>query len=100
MDEPDSEVQFRDLFFCHTLSHRTGLLRYLSGKESACQCKRHRRYIFDPWIRKIPWRRKWQPTPVFLPENSMERGAWQATVHGVFGVNWIRLSLHTTERLN
>ena len=33
----------------------------LSGKESACQCRRHG---FDPWVRKIPWRRKWQPTPV------------------------------------
>ena len=38
-----------------------------SGKESACQCRRLR---FDPWIRKIPWRRKWQPTPVFLPGES------------------------------
>ena len=34
------------------------------GKESTCQCKRLR---FDPWGRKISWRRKWQPTPVFLP---------------------------------
>ena len=33
-------------------------------KISACQCTRCR---FDPWVRKIPWRRKWQPTPVFLP---------------------------------
>ena len=30
------------------------------------------------WVRKILWRRKWQPTPVFLPEKSMERGAVQA----------------------
>ena len=28
------------------------------------RCRRHR---LDPWVRKIPWRRKWQPTPVFLP---------------------------------
>ena len=34
---------------------------WLSGKESGSQC---RRYRFDPWIQKIPWRRKWQPTPV------------------------------------
>ena len=33
------------------------------GKESACQC---RRCEFDPWVRKIPWRRRWQPIPVFL----------------------------------
>ena len=38
-----------------------------SDKESACQCRRHKRYRFEPWVRKIPWRRKWQPTPVFLP---------------------------------
>ena len=38
-----------------------------SGKESACQCKRCR---FNPWVGKIPWRRKWQPTPVFFPGES------------------------------
>ena len=40
------------------------------GKESACQC---RRPGFKPWVRKIPWRRKWQPTPVFLPEKFYEQ---------------------------
>ena len=40
----------------------------LNGKKSACQCRRHRRHEFNPWLRKIPWRRKWQPTPVFFPE--------------------------------
>ena len=44
-----------------------GLPRWLSGKESTCQC---RRPGFDPWVGKIPWRRKWQPTPVFLPGES------------------------------
>ena len=39
---------------------------WLNGKESTCQCKRLR---FNPWVRKIPWRRKWQPTPVFLLRN-------------------------------
>ena len=33
---------------------------------------------FDPWVRKMPWRTKWQPTPVFFPGES--HGAWQATV--------------------
>ena len=41
-----------------------GLPRQLSGEESTCRC---RRLGFDPWVRKIPWRSKWQPTPVFLP---------------------------------
>ena len=44
-----------------------GFLRLISDKESACQCRRHKRCGFDPWVRKIPWRKKRQPTPVFLP---------------------------------
>ena len=46
-----------------------GLLRWRYSKEPACQCRRHKRCKgcgFDPWVRKIPWRRAWQPTPVFL----------------------------------
>ena len=43
------------------------LPRWCSGKEPTCQCRRHKRRGFDPWVRKIPWRRKWQPAPVFLP---------------------------------
>ena len=41
-----------------------------SGKESACQCRRYKRCGFDPWMGEIPWRWAWQPTPVFLPEES------------------------------
>ena len=44
--------------------------RWLSGKESSCQFMRHRRCGFDPWVRKIPRRRKWQPTSVFFPGES------------------------------
>ena len=40
------------------------------GKESACQLRRHKRIKFDPSVRKIPWKRKWHPTPGFLPEES------------------------------
>ena len=54
-----------------------------SGKEPTCQCRRHKRQEFDPWVRITPWRRKWQPTPVFLPGNPMDREAWWATVHRV-----------------
>ena len=49
------------------LPHSFGPPRWLSGEESACHCKRFRKCRFDPWVRKIPWRRKWQPAPVFLP---------------------------------
>ena len=41
-----------------------------SGKEPTCQCRRQKRCEFDPWVRKIPWRREWQPTPVLLPGES------------------------------
>ena len=41
-----------------------------SGKEPACQCRRHERLMFNPWVGKIPWSRKWQPTPVLLPGES------------------------------
>ena len=37
-----------------------------SGKEPSCQCRRCKRHRLDPRVRKIPWRRAWQPTPVFF----------------------------------
>ena len=42
-------------------------LRGASGKEPVCQCRRLKRHGFDPWVGKIRWSRKWQPTTVFLP---------------------------------
>ena len=44
-----------------------GLPWWFRGKESACQCRRRR---FSFWVSKIPWRKKWQPSPVFLPGKS------------------------------
>ena len=49
------------------LTIRKGFPGGASGKEPACQCRRYKRCWLDPWIRKIPWKRAWQPTPVFLP---------------------------------
>ena len=40
---------------------------WLSGKEPTLQVRKHK---FRPWFLKIPWRKKWKPTPVFLPEKS------------------------------
>jgi len=42
----------------------------ISGKEPICQCGRHKRHVFYPWVRKIPWRKAWQPSPLFLPGES------------------------------
>ena len=54
-----------------------------SGKEPACQCRRHKRHGFDPWVWKIPWRSMpggaWQPTPVVLSGES--HGQRRAAVH-------------------
>ena len=54
-------------WFGESENWQQGLPWWLSGKESACQC---RRYGFNPWVTKSPWRREWLPTPVFLPEKS------------------------------
>ena len=40
-----------------------------------CQCRRHKTWRFDPWVRKIPWRRAWQPTPVSMPGESHGQGS-------------------------
>ena len=42
--------------------------RSCSIKESACQCRRCKRHRFNLWVWKTRWSRKWQPPPVFLPE--------------------------------
>ena len=47
----------------------SGLSQWLSGKESTCTSGNVEMWV-HPWIRKLPWRRKWQPTPVFLPGGS------------------------------
>ena len=65
-----------------------GLPRGLSGKEPACQC---RRSDFSLWIGKIPWRKKWQPTPVFLPGESPQTeqpGGLQFMGSQRVGNNW------------
>ena len=67
----------------HPMKCHRGFPDGASGKEPACQCRRHKRCRFDPWVRKIPWRRAWHSTPVFLPGESMDKGAWWVIVHKV-----------------
>ena len=52
-----------------------------SGKENPCQCKRCRRWGFNPWVEKIPWKRAWQPILVFLPRESHGQRSLAAAVH-------------------
>ena len=64
-----------------------------SGKDPACQCRRCKRRWFSPWVGKIPWRRAWQPTPLFLPGESQG----QRSLAGCS--SWGHKELDMTERL-
>ena len=61
-------------------SRHVGLPRWLSGKESTCQC---RRCGFDPWVRKTPGVGNGNPLQYSCLENSMDRRPWWAMVYGV-----------------
>ena len=101
-----TQLSSSEFFYCKVVTPCTGtpthLLLHLwmdkgfpggaSGKEPACQCRRHRRCRFHLWIQKIPWRRAWQPTPVFLPgESHGQRSVAGYSPQG-------RRELDTTER--
>ena len=62
-------------------------------------CLQYERTGFDPWIRKIPWRRKWQPTPVFLPGESHGRRSLVGCSPRV-AKSWTRLSDFTFTSTN
>ena len=58
-----------------SLSLSLWLPRWLRGKKPLCQCRRYKSHRFNPRIGKIPWRRAWQHTPVFLPGESHGQGS-------------------------
>ena len=60
-------------------------------KETAFQCRRHKRCGFDSWVRKIPWRRNGNPLQYSCLEIPMNRGDWQSTTHRVTK-SWTRLT--------
>ena len=78
---------------CSSNSH-VGLPWWLRRLSVCLQCGRPG---FNPWVRKIPWRKKWQPTPVLLPRKSHgRRSLVQATVHGVAkSRTWLSDFTHT-----
>ena len=68
-----------------------------SGKDPACQRRRHRRPQFNPWVGKTPGGGHGNPLQCSCLENPVDRGAWRATVHGVIK-SWARLKrlrMHT-----
>ena len=60
-------------------------------KKKRSQCRNNRRCGFYPWVKKIPWRRKWQHIQNPCLDNPIDRGAWRAIVHGVTK-SWTGLS--------
>ena len=52
-----------------------------SGKQPACQCRRHKRRGLDPWVGTTPWRKAWQPTPVFLPHGQRSLAGYSPQGH-------------------
>jgi len=68
------------------------LPRGCSDKESACQYRRHKTHGFDPWVRKIPWRRKWHPTSVLPGESCGQRSL---TCYSPWGCKELDTTEHT-----
>ena len=79
------------LFF-HLSRFLTGLSLWLSGKESIFDAGDAGELWFDPWVGKMPWRRVWQPTPVFLPGKSHGQDPWQSTGSQRVGHDWSDLA--------
>ena len=94
--------------FCDPMGCGLGFPDGSSGKEHTC--RKHERCRFDPWVRKIPWRRSWQPTPVFVPGEShgqrslagspsspsgcKESDTTEATLHGFMDCSLPGSSVH------
>ena len=82
-DDGDSSLCGRFVKACGTTSSlQLCVTGETSGKEPTCLCRRHKRCRFDPWVGRIAWRTVWQPTPVFLPGESLwtkEPGGLQST---------------------
>ena len=73
MDRPSKQNINKEVVALNSTLHHIDLIdtwsfpSVASGQEPACQCRKHKRCGFDPWVGKIPRRRAWQPTLVFLP---------------------------------
>ena len=85
---------------------RFRLSRWLNGKDSTCQCRRHRRRGFNPWVGKISWSRKWQPTPESLlgfwkPHGQRNLGGYSPWGHkeAEWPSNWTRTNMGQYKQL-
>ena len=98
--EPPSSLLKRQESTCYHLFQwqmleLSGFPGSTSGKEPACQCRRHKRLGFDCWVKKIPWRWAWPRTPVFLAGEIMEKRSLAGSVHSV-AKSWTQLKQLST----
>ena len=59
------------------------ILYYGATWEPSCQCWKHKRHWFNYWVRKISWRKAWQPTSVFRPGHFHWQSSWWTMIHRV-----------------
>ena len=98
--EPTKLSQIMLIFFllsqflnCGKVHNKKGFPGGGSKKGPTCQCRRYKRCGFHPWVRKMPWRRAWQSTPVFLPgeqrslAGSHPRITDRGTQHNIYHLN-------------
>ena len=91
--DPIGDIHIYPYVFNNSNFFRVGFPGSASGKEPTCQCRSQKRLSFNLWVRKTHWRRKWQPTPVFLPgkfngqRSLADNGPWG---HSQTWLKWLK----------
>ena len=80
--------------YCSELWINVGFPGGASGKESSCQSRKHKRCRFDPWVGKIAWSMKWQPTPVVLPGESHGQRSLAVIIHSFTELDTTEVTWH------
>ena len=92
---------WRHISYLNSPGLHLGFPGSISGKDPACQYRRCKRWQFDPWVGKIPWRRAWPPPPLLLPGESHGQrslvgcSSWGCRVRH----DWNDLAQHTQSQL-
>ena len=97
--EGSNSKETSTLFSCANASLFNGIIPGGGVVKNLPANARHKRNRFNPWVRKIPWRRKWQPTPIFLPGKFHGQRSLAATVRGIKD-SQTRLSEHTPPQVS
>ena len=88
-------IYFPEESLCQSLIQATSFPSDTSGKDPTWQFRRCKKQGFDLWIQRITWRRAWQPTPVFLPEEFHGQRSPVGYTPYRIAKSWTWLSTHT-----